>query len=267
MDLTVLQSLILGIIQGISEWLPVSSSGIITLVLSNFFDFNSVDKIIESALWLHLGTLMAALIYFERDVRKLLKVPFNWKGSEEKQKKTFKFLLISTIISGAMGLFILRILTSLEISMELTGKTITVVVGSFLLITGIVQLRAQEGGNKKENDSTSLDGVLLGFSQGFAAFPGVSRSGITVASLLLRKFKETTALKLSFLMSLPIVLLGNLALNMDKFSLDGASVYGLIASFVFGILTIHGLMKVSKKVNFGWFVLVFAALMLASAFL
>lgn len=267
MDLTALQSVILGAVQGISEWLPVSSSGLIALILSNFYDVSSVDKILESALWFHLGTLLAALIYFRKDVLKLLKIPFNWKISQKSEKETFKFLLIATAISGAVGFFILEILTASENSLELTGKTITLFVGVFLLFTGLFQLKTKNDGNKKEADTKNSDGVIAGLSQGLAAFPGVSRSGITVASLLLRKFNETSALRLSFLMSLPIVLGGNLFLNLDKFYFGGTAIYGLIASFVFGVLTIHGLMKISKKINFGWFVLVFALLMILSVLL
>lgn len=267
MDLTALQSVILGAVQGISEWLPLSSSGLIALILSNFYDISSVDKILESGLWLHLGTFLAALIYFGKDILELLKVPFNWKNSRDSERQTFKFLLVSTAISGAIGLFIFEFLTAPENSLEVTGKTITLLVGLFLLFTGLIQLKVQKSGSKKEKDISNSDGILAGISQGFAAFPGVSRSGITVASLLLRKFNETSALRLSFLMSLPIVLLGNLVLNLDKFSFGGTAIYGLIASFVFGIMTIHGLMKISKKVNFGWFVLVFAILMLLSILL
>lgn len=264
MDLTIFQSIILGLIQGISEWLPVSSSGITALVLSNLYDINSVDKIIKSALWFHLGTFLAALIYFRVDVWNLIKLPFYWKSSSIKKRQTFRFLLISTIISGAIGAFILKFLASHESSLELTGKTITLVVGTFLFFTGLVQLKIRSKGKREEKDSDNSDGILLGISQGLAAFPGVSRSGITVGSLLLRRFSESTALRFSFLMSLPIVLLGNVALNLDKFSLEGNAIYGLIASFVFGIATIHGLMKLSKRVNFGWFVLVFAVLMILS---
>ncbi|MFB6246622.1 MAG: undecaprenyl-diphosphate phosphatase [Candidatus Pacearchaeota archaeon] len=264
MDLTGLQSVILGAVQGISEWLPVSSSGIIALILSNFYEVSSADKILESALWLHLGTFLAALIYFRKDVLKLVKIPLYWKISQKKEKETFKFLLIATAISGAIGFFILEVLTASENSLELTGKTITFFVGLFLLFTGIIQLKVKISGNKKETDISYSDGIIAGVSQGLAAFPGVSRSGITVASLLLKKFNETSALRLSFLMSLPIVLVGNLFLNLDKFYFGGTSIYALVASFVFGILTIHGLMKISKKVNFGWFVLIFALLMILS---
>ncbi len=110
------------------------------------------------------------------------------------------------------------------------------------------------------------DSLLLGGVQGLATLPGISRSGITVSTLLLKKFDDTTALKLSFLMSLPIILLGNILLNIGDIAqtFATASIYGLLTSFIFGLLTIHALIKLSKKINFGWFVLVFAILMMLS---
>jgi undecaprenyl-diphosphatase len=105
---------------------------------------------------------------------------------------------------------------------------------------------------------------LLGIAQGFSSLPGLSRSGITISTLLLKKFDDTSALRLSFLMSLPVVLFGNLLLNYNEFYLSNTAIYGLLGSFVFGLLTIHALMSLSKRINFGWFVLVFAVLMMAS---
>jgi undecaprenyl-diphosphatase len=104
--------------------------------------------------------------------------------------------------------------------------------------------------------------------QGFAALPGFSRSGLTISALLLRKFDETAALRLSFLMSLPIVLGGNVLLNLkDGFVLSAGAVFGLVFSFVFGIFTIHVLFRVARKINFAYFVLGFGVITLVAAFL
>ena len=92
------------------------------------------------------------------------------------------------------------------------------------------------------------DGVLLGVAQGLAALPGLSRSGLTVSVLLLRKFDGATALKLSFLVSLPIVLFGNLFLNLNDFAFSAEALVGLFFSFLFGILTIDLLLKAAKKI-------------------
>lgn len=260
MELTIIQQLILGVIQGILEWLPISSSGMLTLVMSNFFEITDISYLLQAALFLHLGTFLAALIYFRKDVYKLIKAIFKYKSSDKETKSIFNFILITTIITGAIGLLILQLLGNLDL--ELTGKTISFVVGFFLLITGIVQIKVKQRGLRKETSLKNNDSALLGVAQGLSAIPGLSRSGITISTLLLKKFDDTSALRLSFLMSLPVVLLGNIALNLTDFTITSTSLYGLLAAFVFGLLTIHALMKLSRKINFGWFVLIFAALMM-----
>lgn len=269
MQLTIIQQIILGVIQGITEWLPVSSSGFVTLVMSNFFKITDIGLLLQSALLLHLGTFFAALIYFRKDVAQFFTTLFKYKYQDKPSKKIFKFLFISTLISGIIGLLILKVLMSFGDYLEITGKAIIFFVGVLLLFTGIIQIKINSKGLKKEVHLRNKDGVLLGFAQGLASLPGISRSGITISALLLEKFDDTTALRLSFLMSLPIVLFGNIFLNLSDFGkVSGSSlVYGLLASFIFGILTIHLLMKISKRINFGWFVLIFAFLMLGSLFL
>jgi undecaprenyl-diphosphatase len=267
MELTIFQNILIGIVQGITEWIPVSSSAFLVLIFSNFFHITDINFILQNALMLHLGTFFAALIYFRRDVAKLFVSLFKYRKSNTETRKTLNFLIIATIISGLIGLLILKAITQAQNNLNVTGKVISLSVGFLLLITGIIQLRIKNKGLKKPVHLKNSDGILLGFAQGLSTLPGLSRSGITVSTLLLRKFDDTTALKLSFLMSLPIVLIGNIFLNVFDFSFTLNSIYGLLASFIFGILTIHILMKVSKKINFGWFVLIFAILMMASIFI
>ena len=115
---------------------------------------------------------------------------------------------------------------------------------------------------------TKKDALFAGVLQGIAVLPGLSRSGLTVAALLFRKIKETDALKLSFLMSLPVVLGGNIVLNFldDGIEFNTSSLVALGASFVVGLLTIKYLLKISQKINFGWFAIGFGVLTLISLF-
>src|SRR3989339_2261259 len=102
-----LEQIILGIIQGIAEWLPISSEGLIILVKSNFFSQATLGENIRLALFLHLGTFLAALIYFRKDVFSLFNALFNFKKSEAETKKLFRFLIGATLISGILGLTLL----------------------------------------------------------------------------------------------------------------------------------------------------------------
>ena len=238
MDLT--QQIILGIIQGVTEWIPISSEGLLLFVNSNFFEPIELNLFLRQALLLHLGTFFAALIYF-------------------------RFLFIATLISGVLGLAILNFIEIIQINeMPFTSATVNIVVGFFLLVTGIFQLRASNAGFRRAYHLKDSDSIFLGILQGFAVIPGLSRSGLTVSGLLFRKVNDTTALKLSFIMSLPIVLLGNVFLNFNSFIFIKEMFFALIVSFAFGLMTIHLLMEFSRKVKFGHFVIAFGLLVLAA---
>ena len=256
MNPDIFYQLILGIIQGITEWLPLSSSGMTTLAMTNIFGITDIGLIIHQALFLHLGTFFAALIYFRKEVKSIL-------SFKKKTRKVLNFLIISTIITSILGIIILKFLIN---NLEMTGKTITFVVGFLLLITGGMQFASRKKGLRTEKEIKNSDGIVAGLAQGLAVLPGVSRSGITTSTLLLKKFNDTSALRLSFLMSLPIVLLGNIILNLPDFAkvFTSYSIIGLVTAFAFGILTIHLLMKLSKKINFAWFAIIFAILMMIS---
>jgi len=262
------QQFMLGLVQGIFEWLPVSSEGVLLLVQSNLFNEIDITLFLKQALLLHLGTFFAALIYFRRDIKELFYSLLNYKKADFETKKLLQFLIITTIISGVIGLAIFKFmeLTS-NIQYLLTGKIIMFIVGFFLLITGFLQLKAKSSGNRTIFHFNSTDNVLLGFMQGIAVLPGLSRSGLTVSSLLFRNFDNYTALRVSFLMSLPIVLFANIFLNFKDFVLIKSMLWALFFSFIFGLITIHLLMKVAEKVKFGGFIILVAVLMIIAAFI
>ncbi len=264
-----IESLIFGIIQGIAEWLPVSSEGAIILVKKAFFhDTSTLDIIIKQVLFLHLGTFLAALVYFRKDVYILWNALLNMKHAPEREKKVLLFLLTAMIISGLLGGTLITFLIYLEKALAGTTKWLILGVGGLLFITAFLQLRIKKGGVRQSTDLRLTDSIIVGIAQGFAVLPGLSRSGLTVAALLLRKITETEALRLSFLLSLPIVLAGNIILNFSmigNFRLE--SLVGMLSAFIFGLLTIHILLKVAQKMQFGYFVLFFAILTIISAFL
>jgi len=234
-------------------------------VMTHFFeDTRGLDILIKQALLLHLGTLLAAVIYFRNDILILLRGLRQYKSSDEETQKTLTFLIIATAISGCWGLILLQTLTYISGLFPLPSRFINLLVGCCLLATAYLELRSKHGGYRKAADLNVKDGVLLGIAQGFAAFPGLSRSGLTVSVLLLRKINKFQSLRLSFLLSIPIVLIGNVVLNRRELTLNLESLVGVLVAFVFGLLTIHGLLKLAEKINFGYFVLFFGILTLVS---
>jgi len=255
------QQIILGIIQGITEWIPVSSEGFLLFFTTNFFGEVDINLFLRQALFLHLGTFFAALIYFRKDIKQLINGAVNYNNSDPETKRTLKFLATATIISGVVGLAILNLLDLIKFQeIPLTSASINFLIGSLLIITGILQIKSRSAGYRKEYDLKNVDGVILGIAQGVAALPGLSRSGLTVSSFLFRGFDETTALRLSFIMSLPIILLANIILNLHDLVFVKSMFFGFLFAFIFGLVTIHLLMMFSKKVSFGHFVITFGFL-------
>jgi undecaprenyl-diphosphatase len=267
MEISLLNQFILGLIQGIFEWLPISSSAFISLFANNFLNINNLGDLVELALFFHMGTFIAALVYFRKEVSQLFKTLFHYKKQKPENKKIFNFILITFLISALFGFIILQLIKLASTNLDFTGRIINFLIAGLLIITAIIGFSSKQKGLKKYSDLKNSDGILLGFAQGLATLPGISRSGITTSSLLLRKFNDTTALRLSFLMSLPIVFFGNIFLNFTAFTFSGSVPWiGLLTAFVFGLLTISGLIKLSKKINFNWFVLIFAILMIIAGF-
>lgn len=262
-----IEHIVLGIIQGIVEWLPISSEGVIILAREVFFSGGDLLSSVEIALFLHLGTFFAALVYFWSDIKKIFHSILNWTTSNRKDKSLLLFLVIATLISGLLGIVLLSLLSKIESSLVFAGNLIMAIVGILLLVTGFLEIFAKKSNEVVRTSPGMGDSVLLGLVQGFAALPGLSRSGLTVSTLLLRKYSKTDSLRLSFLLSLPIVLGGNIALNLSGFSFDLDKLLGLLFSFAFGLLTIHVLMKAAKRFNFGWFVVLFGLLSIIAAFI
>lgn len=259
-----IEGFILGAIQGIAEWLPVSSEGLTVLAYNLLFDSGNLSEAIRMSLFLHLGTFFAALIYFRKDILKLLKAFSSFSQALPETKVLLKFLVITTTISGILGVFLLKFIENVGQGGLFTGKIVTLLVGVALLITAFLQIKTKEEGKRDVKTANIKDTLFLGLAQGLASIPGISRSGITVSVLLLKKFDKEEALRLSFLMSLPIVLGGNIFLNLNNFVVSATALWGLFFSFIFGIITIDILFRVARKINFGYFILLFALLVLGS---
>jgi len=235
--------ILLGSLQGIFEWIPVSSEGIVVLA-SNYFikDFNSVDL----ALFLHLGTLLATLVYFWKDWLNLITF---------KDKDFLRFFIIVSFISGTLGFFVYKI--ARDVAM---GSGLLVLMGLGLLLTSWFQKK-----NIKLKINKDISSIIVGILQALSAIPGVSRSGSTVFGLSLTDNNPSEILKKSYIISVPVVLGSSLYLYLDNPAIASSSWLAVVFSFIFGIISLKLLLDFSKKVNFSKFTFIFGILCLLGA--
>ncbi|MHC1576422.1 MAG: undecaprenyl-diphosphate phosphatase [Methanosarcinaceae archaeon] len=250
--LTLAEAVILGIVQGIAEWLPISSEGMTSLVMVNVFDMNLSDAI-PLAIWLHIGTLLSATIYLRHEVMEILRdLPDYVRSfsSGSSHDATITFLIISTFLTGVVGFPLMKFATGFT---DFSGALATALIGVLLIGTGILQKVVTNGHVKKTLPRLS-DSFIVGVAQGFSALPGVSRSGITVSTLLMRKYEASHAIKLSFLMSIPAVLVAEVGIGlMGLVTLNRYTVVALFFAFLFGLLTIDLFLKVAERMDFSNF--------------
>jgi undecaprenyl-diphosphatase len=249
-----IEAAVFGILQGILEWLPVSSQGNLVLVMIGLFGMLP-SLALKYAIFLHSGTLMAALIYFRKDVAGILRGLGTYRPGFSEGNRLVTFLIASTVLTVLVGLPIFLFLASSPFA----GELFIALVGIALIATGILQKYSGSGKLKSENSLGWKDSLLLGIVQGLSIIPGISRSGITVSSFLIRGYRPDEALRLSFIMSIPVILVAQVGLSlldgMPQLGIDKAFA-GLLCSLVFGLLFIHVLMKTAGRVKFWLFCIV-----------
>ena len=255
------EALLLGLLQGVLEWLPVSSEGVIVLAHSIVLEGDLAEGI-DYALWLHIGTAPSAIVAFRGDVAGILRDVLT---KPAKPSPLTAFLFLSTLVSGMIGLPLLLFLTEIAAGL---GYAAMVVVGVALLVTGALQLRRPSAGARTRADLSGVDGLLAGVSQGLSVVPGLSRSGLTVAALLWRKVDRREALVVSFLMSVPASMgAATYAWMSGSFSISAEALAAAAVAFVTGLVTIRALVEVAERVNFGVFLLAAGAAIVAGALL
>lgn len=236
----------LGIVQGITEFLPISSSG-------HLFFIQKLLKIegdyLSLFVFLHLATLLAIIVFFSKKIKLFFKA------------RLLLNILLITLISGIMGLGIRFYLK------KFLGGTF-MLASCFLVNAGILLSIRPSSGERDISSINFKDALFLGFLQGFSPLPGISRSGITIVGLLRRGFKRSEAFILSFLMAIPLIIgaffvefkeLGQSSLSLQNMGL------GFVAAFVFGLLALSLVRKtlISKKFkNFAYYCLILALLTL-----
>jgi undecaprenyl-diphosphatase len=193
--------LVLGVVQGISEWLPISSKTQV-LLASTYLMHISFQQAYTFGLFMEIGTILAAIIYFRNEIYSLLKVLA--MGGTGQEKKLFVYVLVATIVTGLIGapLYIYAdSITGISVGIPM------IIVGLILIVDAVVikysrKKNISSVNKRKFHDLKMKDYILVGLAQGIAALPGVSRSGITTSAMLLMDVEADEAFRLSFLIGI-----------------------------------------------------------------
>ena len=247
------EAVLLGFVQGVSEWLPISSEGLVTILYAMALG-NPVSEATSFALWLHTGTALSVIAAFRTEVRVVF---WNLATRKYRPSRLSRFLILATVTSAPLGLVLLTVMG------ELTGRAgsfAMAIVGIMMLVTGVVLLQRHAAGSRTRDNSNRLDAALTGLAQGFAVIPGLSRSGLTVSVLLARGFNHREALTLSMLMSVPASVGAGLygAIETGAYASPQAVIALAVAAAV-GFVTIRALLKLARRLELGWFVVVVGA--------
>jgi len=259
--MTILQSIFLGIVQGLTEFLPVSSSGHLVFFQSLF---GIEEPPVFFDVMLHLGTLLAVVIYFWTDIWKIAQGIGTISKREKKGKpevKLFLWIVLATIPTGLMGILLKDWFESLFSKPQW--------VGGMLLITGSV-LWLTRWVNKEGRPLEQMrwfDSIIIGIAQGIAIIPGISRAGSTISTGLFLGLDRELSGKFSFLLSIPAIL-GATLLEFRKTNVGQelwATLIGTAIAFGVGILSLTFLMKiirVGKLFGFSYYCWGFGVIMI-----
>ena len=272
--MTYFQAIILGLTQGLAEFLPVSSSGHLAL-LQYFFGISS-ENVLPFTVLMHLGTLLSVFIIYWRDIKDLiielfatLKDLFTGKGLRINANPTRRLgfmIIVATIPTAVIGLLFEDYFEKLYLS--LAG------IAAGLIFTGLILLVAEHSGKGRKSimEMKFRNAVFVGIMQGIAICPGVSRSGSTLFGSLMSGLERRLAVKYAFLISIPSIL-GSVILEApDAFgsgmdgSLIGPVIVGVVVSALSGIFAIKAMIRVvsSKHLTgFSLYVWILAAVLLA----
>jgi len=242
--LTLTEALVLGIIQGLGEFLPISSSAHLVLV-PWALGWQYAGLTFDVAL--HIGTLISVVAFFWKDWLTLLSSAVTRKGSKE--AALFWYLVLGTIPGGAIGYLF-------EEQAETVLRT-PLLIGVMLIVMGIILYWVdRRAASVKSIDSVSLlDSLLIGLSQALAIIPGVSRSGITMTAGRALGFTRASAARFSFLLSTPIVVGAGLykMKDLSPGDLDAAFLTGVVSSAVVGFIAIGFLIRYLSQRSFAVF--------------
>ena len=268
--MNLIQAILMGIVQGLSEFLPISSSAHLVFT-SNFYKVFKGIEIVQSSneevffdIMVHLGTLIAVLIFFRKDIINIIKAMWNalrTKDWSDNEAKLGLYIIIGTFLTILLAYPLNEVAEKLVYSPS--------IVGILLFFTGFTLLYSEYKSKKIETKKSKVDlksSIFIGLAQGLAALPGFSRSGWTIATGLFFGLDRVTAARYSFLLSISIILGASMVYPLVKIDIAEAVQYnwtaiivGTIVSGIVGYLCIKYFMKFISKFSlaiFGYYCII-----------
>lgn len=246
MDL--LEAIVLGIIQGLTEFLPVSSSGHLEIAKAIFGDTSVPEESLTFTVVLHFATALSTIVIFRKEIIEILRGLFQFKWNEQTE---FSLKIIASMIPAV----IVGLLFEEQLEAFFGGKLL--LVGAMLLITAVLLLLADKAKNTNKNVSFK-DAVIIGISQAISMLPGISRSGATISTSVLLGIDREKSARFSFLMVVPLIF-GKVAKDIlgGDISFESSQIVpmtaGFIAAFVAGLLACTWMIALVKKSKLSYF--------------
>lgn len=245
----ILDALALGALQGVTEFLPISSSG--HLVICEDLLGLEVEVLKSFDVSVHMGTLAAVLVYFWKDFREMIMVFFGFltgRRYEEEYKKLILYIIIGTIPAVFAGIY-------LEKWIDMTFRSVWM-VSLMMILLGVIFFAGEFIGEKiRKSKLKWWKALIIGAAQAVALIPGISRSGSTIVTGLFTGLSREQAARFSFLLGAPAMLGAGIWTSMKGFSNFDVvpTIAGFFISFVVGLIAVFGLMKFLKNHSLSWF--------------
>lgn len=282
--MNIFHALVLGVVQGIAEFLPISSSGHLA-VLQHIFGLQEVPPLFDVIL--HIPSLLAVIIFFRKKIAALFAILFRWifrkpaperyensssktlteasafdllAGSEKLGRRTILAVIATTAVTGAIGIFTSKLLPEFPIKAVCVGFLFT---AALLIASGIFSKRKISAEKNSEIEKRSAQGIsifqalVIGASQGIGTLPGISRSGSTISGALFCGVPGAQAAEYSFIVSIPAIFAAFVLELRDISKMSAVGVLPLVIScvacFVAAYASLSWLMKIIKKGRLEWF--------------
>lgn len=261
--MSIFQGIVLGVLQGIAEFLPISSSGHL-IVAQNLFGLEEVPLLFD--VFLHVATLLAVVLYFRKKIWELICsfarifVPIKNPSVAQIEKKSedtkyIVAIILATFVTGVLGIFSSKVISEISVKLVCAGFIVTAL---FLIFSSLIEKKYSAYSETSLKSPSWKQSLVIGLAQGIGTLPGISRSGSTIAGSLFCGVKRDVAGEFSFIVSIPAIL-GAFILELKDLGEVSSSIgaepviAGCAAAFASGYVALSWLMRLIKKGRLEWF--------------